>query len=325
MAVREREQSAPESGEVRVRAECSAVSPGTELLVYRGDAPSEMATDETLDSLSGSFDFPLQYGYAVVGRVTEVGPDVDSTWNDQRVFAFNPHESQFCVPVSDLLVVPDDCPSEAAAFLPTVETAVNLLQDGAPILGERVAVFGQGLVGLLTTALLARCPLDSLVTLDCYESRRERSAELGADVVLDPERERNSSERIRERFGGDGADLTYELSGQPVALDSAIEATGYDGRVVVGSWYGNKPAELDLGGRFHRSRVRVESSQVSTIDPELRGRWNKERRLDVAWNRLAELSLEQFVTHEFDIEEAQRAYRLLDRRPEDALGVLFRY
>ncbi|WP_158058005.1 zinc-dependent alcohol dehydrogenase [Halorussus halophilus] len=333
VAVRQRECPDPEAGEVRVRTEYSAVSPGTELLVYRGDAPTEMTTDETLDTLSGSFEFPLQYGYAVVGRVTETGPDVDSEWVGQRVFAFNPHESHFCAPVSDLLAVPEDCSSEAAAFLPTVETAVNFLHDGAPLLGERVAVFGQGLVGLLTTGLLANYPLDSLVTLDCYESRRARSAELGADATLDPRKgecasageDACASERIREQFGDEGTDLTYELSGQPGALDSAIAATGYDGRVVIGSWYGTKPVELDLGGRFHRSRVRVESSQVSTIDPELRGRWSKDRRLDVAWDELADLSPERFVTHEFDIEEAERAYRLLDEHPEDALGVLFRY
>ncbi|UPV98877.1 zinc-binding alcohol dehydrogenase [Halorussus gelatinilyticus] len=336
--VHERERRDPEEGEVRVGVERSAVSPGTELLVYRGEVPTEMAADATIDALADTFEFPLRYGYAAVGRVEAVGPSVDSAWLDRRVFGFNPHESHFCAPVEDVLAVPEDCSATEATYLPNVETAVNLVQDGAPRLGERAVVFGQGVVGLLTTALLGRFPLAELVTLDRYPDRRELARELGADAALDPEGD--AGERLRDRLGtagepeeccdpddGDvaGADLTYELSGCPDALDSAIAATGYDGRVVVGSWYGTKPTELDLGGRFHRSRVSVESSQVSTISPDLRGRWSKERRLDVAWNRLCEVDVERFVTHEFDIEDAAAAYELLDERPDEALGVVFEY
>ena len=352
--VREREVGDPDEGEVRVRAERSSVSPGTELLVYRGEVPTGMAADATVDALSADFEFPLRYGYAVVGRVTATGPGVDPAWADRRVLAFNPHESHFCAPVADIVAVPDDCSATAATFLPNVETAVNLVQDGAPRLGERAAVFGQGVVGLLTTALLADCPLAELVTVDRHAARRERSLALGADAALDPGEsgpdEEDVGARVRERVeglaneaseagnGGDGvepdgaggdaaegADLTYELSGDPAALDAAIAATGYDGRVVVGSWYGTKPAELDLGGRFHRSRISIESSQVSTIDPELRGRWSKERRLAVAWDRLRDLGPERFVTHEFDVSEAGEAYALLDENPAAALGVTFRY
>ncbi|NHN57608.1 MULTISPECIES: zinc-binding alcohol dehydrogenase [Halorussus] len=329
--VREREVDDPGEGEVRVRAERSAVSPGTELLVYRGEVPTGMAADATIDALSEEFEFPLRYGYAVVGRVTATGPDVDASWADRRVLAFNPHESRFCASVDDVVAVPDDCSAAAATFLPNVETAVNLVQDGAPRLGERAAVFGQGVVGLLTTALLADCPLAALATVDRHPARRERSLELGADAALDPagaaEVDADVGDRLRERLGDEfaGADLTYELSGAPEALDDAVAATGYDGRVVVGSWYGTKPAELDLGGRFHRSRISIESSQVSTIDPALRGRWSKDRRLAVAWDRLRDLDPERFVTHEFDVGAADEAYALLDENPGEALGVTFRY
>ncbi|WP_435180139.1 zinc-dependent alcohol dehydrogenase [Halorussus sp. AFM4] len=329
--VRDREVGEPGEGEVRVRAERSAVSPGTELLVYRGEVPTGMAADATIDALAEEFEFPLRYGYAVVGRVTATGPGVDPAWTDRRVLAFNPHESRFCAPVDDAVPVPDDCSAAAATFLPNVETAVNLVQDGAPRLGERAAVFGQGVVGLLTTALLADCPLADLVTVDCHAARRERSLDLGADASLAPDgADRAASDvgdRLRERLGDEfgGADLTYELSGDPEALDDAVAATGYDGRVLVGSWYGTKPAELELGGRFHRSRISVESSQVSTVDPALRGRWSKDRRLAVAWDRLRELGPERFVTHEFDVEDAGEAYALLDEHPGEALGVTFRY
>ena len=324
--VRERSIPDPDPDEVRVRTEVSAVSPGTELLVYRGEAPTEMATDATIDALGGTFEFPLTYGYAAVGRVTAVGDEVGEEWLDERAFAFHPHESHFLASPDELFRVPDDRSSVEAALLPNVETAVNFLLDGDPRVGEQAVVFGQGLVGLLTTHLLADHPLADLVTLDCYPERRALARDLGADRAFAPD---DAPATVRDALEDDstpsGADLTYELSGDPSALDDAIAVTGYDGRVLVGSWYGEKRADLDLGGRFHRSRVAVESTQVSTLAPELRGRWDKARRLDVAWRRLADVDAERFVTHSVPVEEAGRAYRLLDERPTETLGVLLTY
>jgi alcohol dehydrogenase len=326
-AVEIRASPVPEPGpeELLIESELSAISPGTELLIYRGRAPTELAADETLDALPGSFDFPLQYGYATVGRVTRVGREASEEWQGRRVFAFNPHESHFTAPVEGVVPVPEDVTSETAALLPNVETAVNFLHDGGPMLGERVAVFGQGVVGLLTTSLLADCPLSELLTVDLYDRRRELSRRFGADGSLDPT-PADASAVLRDEDGPrDGADLSYELSGSPDALDDAIAATGYGGRVVVGSWYGRKPAELDLGGRFHRSRVRILASQVSTIDPDHRGRWDKTRRLDLARDLLADVETDALVTHRVPIDDAGDAYRLLDERPEDAVQVLLTY
>ena len=204
-----------------------------------------------------------------------------------------------------------------------METAVNLVQDSAPILGERVLVFGQGIVGLLTTALLAEFPLASLVACDCYPLRREASLSLGVSAVLDP----NASdfrEQVRKLLPS-GADLSLELSGSPTALDDAISLTGFDGRVVIGSWYGEKKNALDLGGTFHRSRIKLISSQVSTIAPGLRGRWDKGRRFEVAWGALERIQPQKWITHRFPIEGTKEAYRLLDKSPEKTIQVIFDY
>ena len=139
-----------------------------------------------------------------------------------------------------------------------METAVTLLLDGQPLLGEQVAIFGQGIVGLLLTSLLARWPLSSLVTLDLYPKRRLLSENLGAHLSLDPATPswRNNCWGALQGAGPyPGADLTYEVSGNPEALNQAIAITGFNGRVVIGSWYGRKRSDLDLGGRFHRSRL----------------------------------------------------------------------
>ena len=119
--------------------------------------------------------------------------------------------------------------------------------------------------------------------------------------------------------------MTFELSGSPAALDSAIVLTAFSGRVVIGSWYGLKPVALDLGGRFHRSRMRLICSQVSTISPELSGRWTKARRLQTAWQQLRVLRPSMWVTHRFPFDQAAEAYHLLSEAPQQTIQVIFTY
>ncbi len=318
--------TSPKPGEVLVQTLVSAISSGTEMLLYRGQMPMGLAVDETIEALSGEFEYPLKYGYAAVGRVIELGDNVSSDWLDRLVFAFNPHESHFVTKPGHLLPVPAGMAPETAVFLPNMETAVSFLMDAQPMIGEQVAMFGQGIVGLLTTALLAQMPLASLVTFDSYPLRREWSEKLGAAAALAPDAK---METIQDALQGErpyaGADLTFELSGNPAALDQAIGATGYNGRILVGSWYGQKQAQLNLGGKFHRSHMTLISSQVSHIAPQWHGRWTKSRRLQTAWQMLAQIQPEQLVTQRFAIEDAAQAYQLLDQSAEKAIQVLLTY
>ncbi|MFC7154400.1 zinc-binding dehydrogenase [Halomarina halobia] len=321
IAVRERDRPTPGPDELLVETELTAISSGTELLVYRGEAERALDADDTIDALSGTLEYPLRYGYAAVGRVVETGEAV-AGWDGERVFAFNPHESHFLASPEAVVRVPDGVGAERAAFLANAEAAVNFVMDGRPTVGERVCVFGQGVVGLLTAGLLAEFPLSELVTVEPSDRRRDLSTAVGATRTFD------DGEAVREAFSEedwDGADLTYELSGDPPALDAAIDATGYAGRVVIGSWYGTKPVELTLDGRFHRSHVRLRSSQVSRVDPEHAGRWDKARRLDAAWERLDALEPERFVTHRVPVGRADEAYRLLDADPGAAVQVVLTY
>lgn len=324
LALQEEHLPQPGMNEVLVQTLVSAISPGTEMLIYRGQMPQDLAIDETISALDGTFTYPLKYGYAAVGKVIAIGANVTTAWHDRLVFAFNPHESHFVAPVDALIPLPPGLTAETGVFLPNMETAVSFLMDGQPLIGEQIAVCGQGIVGLLTTALLAQFPLSRLITADYYPLRREWSQTLGAHASLHPE-----DRHILSRLQGDsdyaGADLTYELSGNPAALDLAIDITGYNGRILIGSWYGRKQATLNLGGRFHRSHMRLISSQVSHLAPQWLGRWGKGRRLQVAWQMLAALHPEQLITHRFPITKANAAYHLLNEHPEQAIQVLLTY
>ena len=185
-----------------------------------------------------------------------------------------------------MIKAPDGISAEDAAFLPTMETAVNLVMDGQPSIGEQVAVFGQGVVGLLVTALLSEMPLASLVTVDQHERRRRESLALGATASLTPD-DLGLMQALQGSRNYRGADLSFELSGNPAALDPSGKDCRVQradcGRVLVWDQGG---LGLDLGGRFHRDRIRLISSQVSTIAPEWSGRWSKARRFDLAWSMI---------------------------------------
>jgi 2-desacetyl-2-hydroxyethyl bacteriochlorophyllide A dehydrogenase len=299
-----REESLPPlpPDEMLVQTAVSAISPGTEMLLYRGQMPTDIALDETIDVLDGTIRYPLQYGYASVGQVVEIGKDVAPNWHGRFVFAFQPHQSHFVAKPDQILPLPESMDPETAVFLPNMETAVSFVMDGRPVIGERVVVFGQGVVGLLTMMLLSRFPLAELVTVDGYALRREWSKKLGATDVFNP----------AQAIPVQDVDLTYELSGNPAALDQAIGVTGFDGRVVIGSWYGQKRAGLNLGGAFHRSHMRLISSQVSHLNPRWRGRWSKSRRLALAWQMLAQHNPDQLISHRFPFTDAKEAYQLLD-------------
>lgn len=318
-AVRERPRADLDAEAVRVETSVSAISAGTELLIYRGDAPAGLVADEELSALSGDLTFPLSYGYAAVGTVVDTGSAVADDWEGRRVFAFNPHETSFTAPLSEVVPVPRTMDAETAAHLPSVETAVNFALDGQPRVGERVVIYGAGTIGLCTTSVLASFPLAELVVVDPVEERRALAERFGADRAVAPGDEPEFGDREPE-----GPDLVYELSGNPEALDDAVGTVGYDGRIVVGSWYGTNRADLGLGGRFHRDRITIESSQVSTIAPDLRGRWSTERRLDTALDHLTDVPTDALVYDRVPFDSAPEAYRQLDeQRPPG--GIILTY
>jgi threonine dehydrogenase-like Zn-dependent dehydrogenase len=326
LAVEVREASLqPEAHQVLVQTSCSAISAGTELLVYRNQLPAALALDSHITALREQQGYPLRYGYASVGRVIDCGSDVDPAWLDRRVFAFAPHASHHVAEPLALLPIPDAIPDEAAVFLANMETAVNLIHDGAPLLGEHVAVLGLGIVGLLTSALLAQFPLGALHGIDPQRQRRDLAATLEAMTAHDVSTIAQRETLHAQLAAQGGIDLLYELSGEPDALALALDLSGYCSRIVIGSWYGNKPCALPLGGAAHRNRLRIITSQVSTLAPELSGRWNKARRMDSTWAQLQRVQPQRFIDAREPLANAPELYRRLHERAQAPLQALFVY
>lgn len=324
------EQDLPGIGEkeVLVKTKFSAISHGTEMLLYRGLFPDDLVVDETISALRRPLRYPLKYGYAVVGKVIEAGAGAGKDLVGRTVFCLHPHESCFATGVDEILPIPKDIHPRDALFLANMETAVNFLMDGRPIIGEKVVVLGQGVVGLLTAALLAKFPLAALLTFDNFTLRREASLSIGAHLALDPaapEDLQKAIERLDPGSSEGTADLVYELSGNPAAINTAIAVAGFDGRIVIGSWLGKQRAALELGGRFHRQRIRLISSQVSTVTPALSARWSKHRRFDVAWGMIRRIRPARFITHQIPFFQVKEAFELIEKNPASTIQVVLEY
>jgi threonine dehydrogenase-like Zn-dependent dehydrogenase len=301
----------PLPGQVGVRSRLMGISHGTELLAFRGELPSGLAADAALKSLPGRLEYPLKYGYSNCGLAAETG---------QRVFAFYPHQDLFFAEPGELIVLPPEVSDEQAVFLPNLETALGIVHDAGVRLGERALVVGLGVVGLLTSALLLRSGVGEVLAVEPHPLRREQAARLGCRA-LSPEEPR-LRERIAELTSGRGPDVAINASGAEAGLQLALDTLCFEGTLVEASWYGSRRVSLELGAAFHRRRLRLVSSQVSSVAAALGPRWDKRRRLELALGLLPVLDPSRYITHRFPLERAQEAFELLDRHQERVLQVV---
>jgi 2-desacetyl-2-hydroxyethyl bacteriochlorophyllide A dehydrogenase len=314
--LREVELPQPSEGCVLVATEWSGISSGTELLAYRGEVDPDLPLDETLGALAGTFAYPFRYGYSAVGRVVQpAGPFREG----QLVFAFHPHQDRFVVDARAVTPV-DGMDPRAATLYPLVETALQVCLDAAPRLGETVVVVGMGAVGILVAALLARAGAVVLGS-EPEPARRAAAAAFGVRALAPDE----VAEAVTAGTGGRGADLVVEASGNPQALASSLGWLAHEGTVLVCSWYGTRPASLPLGAAFHRRRLALRSTQVSTLPAALTARWDRGRRAALAWRLARELPLRAVATHEFPFERAAEAYARVDRKEDGLIHATLRY
>ncbi|HZD71144.1 MAG TPA: zinc-binding alcohol dehydrogenase [Actinomycetes bacterium] len=306
----------PSEGCLLVATQWSGISSGTELLAYRGEVEPNLPLDETLGALAGTFTYPFRYGYSAVGRVVHpAGPLQEG----QLVFAFHPHQDRFVVGVQQAVVV-DRLDPRVATLFPLVETALQVCLDAAPRLGEVAVVVGLGAVGILVAALLARA--GAVVLGSEPEPARRAAADAFGVRALAPE---EVPEAVARGTGGRGADLVIEASGKPQALASSLGLLAHEGTALVCSWYGTKPASLPLGAAFHRRRLAIRSTQVSTLPAALTARWDRGRRAELAWSLCRQLPLPLLATHEFPFEQAADAYARVDRKQDGLIHAALRY
>jgi hypothetical protein len=300
--IRARPLRPPAPGELLIRSLVSAISRGTESLVFRGEVPENEWRRMRCPFQEGEFPAPVKYGYAVVG-VIEDGPK-DTI--GRRVFCLHPHQDRFIVPEDAVIAVPDDVPERRATLAANMETAVNGLWDGAPAPGDRIVVIGAGVVGALVAALAARLPGAEVELIDIDPTREPVATALGCRFAT-------PVPTYTE------ADLVIHASGRPEGLATALSTAGFEATVLEMSWYGTRVVPLPLGAAFHSRRLTLRSSQVGAIPAGRRARWSRMRRLALALALLRDPVFDLLLTGESDFAALPE---LMPRLAVSSAGVL---
>ncbi len=292
----------PGDGEVLVEALYGAVSRGTEVLVHRGEVPAGEAQRMRAPFQEGDFPGPVKYGYCSVGRVA-AGP---AALLGRTVFCLHPHQDRYVVPASAVHALPDDVPAARAVLAANLETAINGLWDGGAAPGDRIAVVGGGVVGLLVGWLAAQLPGADVELVDVDPAREDVAARLGLRFAL-------------PGAARDGADLVFHASGAPAGLVTALGLAGLEATIVEMSWYGTRSVPLPLGEAFHAQRLTIRSSQVGRLPPSHRARWDFKRRLALALSLLASPQLDALFSGESRFEDLPATLARLAGAPASAL------
>jgi 2-desacetyl-2-hydroxyethyl bacteriochlorophyllide A dehydrogenase len=318
--------------EVRLQTLFSGISAGTELTAYRGSHPQLRKhwdpTRRLFTEERPALRYPVEgWGYEEVGTVTEVGPAVDRVGRGDVVWGSWGHRSTSVLHESTAAgrVLPREVDPMLGIFSHIGAVALNAVLDADIHLGEDVAVFGQGVPGLIVTQL-ARLSGATVIAVDRIASRLALASTLGASHTVDASRQR-PGEQVKLLTGGRGADVSIEITGSYRALHEAIRATAYNSRVVTAGFFQGEGSGLALGEEFHHNRIQLVCSQVASVSPRFGDRWDRYRlqRTVLGLAERRQLDLGALVTHVISVEEAASAFAILDRQPDQALQILLKF
>lgn len=296
------------AGWCRIQTIFSAISPGTERLVYSEKIPESLYCEMRCPYMGGKFPYPVKYGYSLVGRIVE-GPDESV---DKLVHILHPHQDQSVVRLEDVYPVPSTVPPRRATLASNLETAVNAIWDARVSIGERVVVVGFGAVGSLVARLLTLIPEVEVEVVETDAARRELAKQM--------EFEAYSPAKMGDHF-----DLAFHVSATAEGLQSAIESVDFEGRIIELSWYGTGSVSLQLGRTFHNQRKRIISSQVANIAPHQRPRWDHQRRKKLVFSLLKRSEFDSHITHTVAFSDLPEVCRQLQQGLTEGLSKLVEY
>ena len=310
-------------GDILVNTTHSVAKHGTEMSFFKGyGLPRGIWDSEYLAFRQGGDQrpFPVPLGNTAVGLVEAVGSAVSRFRKGDRVFAYGPFREQHVWHEASVRPIPIGIPWQAAGCLDPADFAVGAVRDGHVRLGDVVAVFGMGAIGLCVLQAVRAAGAHMLIAVEPSTMRRELALELGADEVVDPTVV-DAGLAIKDLSDRRGADVCIEYSGSHLALQHAFRAVAYGGTVVAGAFPGSYPAGLDLGAEAHMNRpTLIFSRSCSEPNPDYPN-WDEERLVSVAWRLLCngQINAEALVQPVVAFDELAEVYPLIAEDHENYL------
>jgi len=329
VAFREYESPPLSPNQVRVRSRFGAAKHGSEMAMFQGYAGHRGNYDGELHIFtqeSQMVKYPNGLGNMCVGEVTEIGKEVPDFSLGDTVFAHGSFRQEHVWRADHARKLPDGVPWQAAVCLDPADFALGAVRDGHIRLGDAVAVFGMGAIGLFVVQLAKLAGAYPVIAVDPISLRRDVAEECGADIVMDPT-SCDAGLEIKLATDRRGADVCVDYSGHYSALQAALRGVAYLGTVVAGAWPGSYPAGLDLGAEAHFNRPTIVFSRAcSEPNPEYPN-WDENRLFSVVWRLLCDGSLkaEPVVQPVVPFDDLLEEYPKIANAPEEnvKLGVEF--
>ena len=293
---------------VQVRTLFSALSRGTESLVFKGLIPESEYIRMGAPFMGGKLPFPVKYGYSNVGRI-ELGPP---ELIGRLVFSLMPHQSIFQTDAANILLIPEEIPAQRAVLAANMETALNAVWDAAPGPGDRIVIIGAGVLGCLIAYLCGHLPGAEVTLVDINPEREDIATTLGVQF---------SSPELAPK----DCDLVIHCSASAAGLSTAIASAGEEATILELSWYGSNKIDVSLGGAFHSRQLKLQSSQVGHVSLSRRPRWSHRRRLTAALGMLIDSRLDSLLTKPISFETLPSELPKIFGAQSSALCCLIQY
>ena len=294
--------------EVEISAHFSLISSGTETLVAKGAVPKDLYTAMQVPHMAGSFDFPIKYAYSLVGEVLTK----EHAWYGRMVHVMYPHQDRLLVEAAKVSLIPDAVPARRASLASNLETAVNAIWDAKISLGDKVLIFGFGLVGSLLARILVGIPGVDLWIVEQDLQRIDLAKQMGF-------------QQIQTSISQDDFDCAFHTSTSQVGLQKCIDCVGMEGQIMELSWYGDQKINLNLGASFHYQRKKIISTQVAQIPNSHRARWNYQRRKQLVFELLKDAAYDLHLSHDINFEDTPALFDRLRNGDREGLAWCINY
>lgn len=319
-AIEEVPLAEPGRGQVLIRTLFSLISTGTELTAYSGDFPPDSAWSRYIR-------YPWVAGYANVGEVVALGPDVTNVSEGQRVLSTGPHASLVLADAERVTPIPDDVSSEEASFMVLSTISLIGVRLAEIKLGEAVVVLGAGLVGQLAAQYARLSGGFPVISVDLAPSRLETARGHGATHTLVGGRPELIDE-IRALTRGRLADVAIEATGNPKVIPSLFRWVRRRGRVILlGSPRGK--TEVDFHDEVHTFGLQVIGAHNS-VHPTAEtpyNVWTQARDGELFLDLLSakQIGVADLISHRYPWQEAPAAYDMLLTDRTQAMAVLLEW
>lgn len=293
----------------------------------------------TLEKVFTKLDTPIPLGYSLAGRVVEVGSELSGINIGDRVACggagYANHAEINYVPKNLMVKIPDGVDDIDASFVTVGAIALQGVRQTSPLLGEKVAVMGLGLLGQLTVQLL-KANGCKVIGSDIDTDKMALAKKLGCDEVCHAGELISKANEFTNGYGVDAVIIAASTSSNQPITDAA-EISRMRGRVVLVGMVGmdvprntyyKKELEIKLSMAYGPGRYDPEYEEKGIDYPYDLVRFTEQRNFEAFLGLIQEgkITPKELITHSYNFDDAMSAYDLLEGRiKEKYLGIVLNY